>query len=395
MRICFLTQRIDDAGGIQRVVANIASALAEKNEIEIAVISEHIGRPYYSIPDSVNVVPLHQCLKQKDIWGIARKVTNYLQLDLPSALAKRVFYSKARIDALTEYLNQNNFDCVISVAIENTLLLSLVERNNLNNKKVKFYGWLHNTFDAYFHTIGKYGYGRENLAREILGNLESLVYITETGAKNFSERLGVPCVAIHNPLSYETNQLPTFSNKTLLFVGRLVEQKGLSHLLEIAEKIFANHQYTEWKLVIVGDGEDHSILERGIKEKGLDSHIEMVGDQSDTMSYYLNSDVVLVPSKWEGFGLVVTEAFECGIPVVAFHNEGPDEIITHGKNGYLIGRYDTTSFAEYVMQLMDNSRLKSEMSVEARRRAQDFKLWRIIYQWKELIGLDSRSNPTI
>ena len=103
------------------------------------------------------------------------------------------------------------------------------------------------------------------------------------------------------------------------------------------------------------------------------------------IDYYISSSIFLSTSRWEGFGLVVTEAMECGLPVVSFRTDGPSEIIQDGKNGFLIENYNIVSFADAVERLMMEENVRIEMSHNAILRAKDFHLQKILHEWEALI----------
>ena len=126
------------------------------------------------------------------------------------------------------------------------------------------------------------------------------------------------------------------------------------------------------KLVVVGDGNDREWFEKEIKKRRLEKNIELVGMQSDVSQYYRKSSVFIHTSRYEGFGVVIVEAMAHGLPVVAFHNNGPDEILTGGQEGYLVEKYDTVDFAKKVCQILDDEECYESMSQAARKRAEDF-----------------------
>jgi len=106
---------------------------------------------------------------------------------------------------------------------------------------------------------------------------------------------------------------------------------------------------------------------------------------SDVAEYYKNASVFLHTSRYEGFGVVLVEAMAFGIPVVAFHNNGPDEIISNGKNGFLIEKYDITSFAEQVINLLEDDGLYRYISLNAKKRAEDFLPKKVTERFEEIL----------
>lgn len=106
---------------------------------------------------------------------------------------------------------------------------------------------------------------------------------------------------------------------------------------------------------------------------------------SDIRSVFLNSSIFVFSSRYEGFGLVLTEAMECGLPCVAFDCEcGPREIIDNGETGYLVKSGDINDFALKLETLMNNSTLRKEMGSKGKQTVQRFYVDKIMAQWDRL-----------
>ena len=83
--------------------------------------------------------------------------------------------------------------------------------------------------------------------------------------------------------------------------------------------------------------------------------------------------------------MVITEAMECGLPVVAFETDGPMEILQNGENGYLISNYDLDKYADAVENLMKDEALRWTMSRNAIKRARNFYPDKIVKEWEKVI----------
>jgi len=113
----------------------------------------------------------------------------------------------------------------------------------------------------------------------------------------------------------------------LLFVGRLVNRKGLIYLLKAVKRILTvNHNI---KLVIIGDGPERSKSEKYVKKNNLGKFIEFKGEifGKERINYYQRSDIFCAPYTDEAFGITILEALSCGVPVVGFKNEAFSEIL--------------------------------------------------------------------
>ena len=113
--------------------------------------------------------------------------------------------------------------------------------------------------------------------------------------------------------------------------------------------------------------------------------MELSGEHTEVQDYYCDASIFISTSRFEGFGLAVTEAMECGLPAVSFRTDGPSEIINDGVNGYLIEKYSVEQFADALERLMEDSDLRKKFSENAIMRAKDFHMDRILEQWERVI----------
>lgn len=122
-----------------------------------------------------------------------------------------------------------------------------------------------------------------------------------------------------------------------LFVGRLSTQKGPDLLLEAVPGIL--HNRGDAKVVFVGDGDMRAYLKHRAHELGVAHAVRFLGGMgadSDLINLYKSTDVVVVPSRNEPFGIVILEAWAAGKPVVATKKGGPRDFVTHNEDGYLV-----------------------------------------------------------
>ena len=150
----------------------------------------------------------------------------------------------------------------------------------------------------------------------------------------------------------------------LLFVGRLVNRKGLIYLLKAVKKILTiNHNI---KLIIIGDGPEKLKSEKYVKKNNLGKFIEFKGEifGKERINYYQRSDIFCAPYIDEAFGITILEALSCGVPVVGFRNKAFSEIL----KGYPYPKLfvKNKNFLELSLalnQLISNSKKRKEISI--------------------------------
>lgn len=114
-------------------------------------------------------------------------------------------------------------------------------------------------------------------------------------------------------------------NWEMVFVGRLSEPKNIPLLLDIMETL--SKRMDNYRIVVVGEGEDESFFINEIKKRNLKDHVTMTGFQENPYPFMNHSKILVMPSKWEGFGLVAAEALVLGKPVVCSGAGGLDGIV--------------------------------------------------------------------
>jgi len=157
----------------------------------------------------------------------------------------------------------------------------------------------------------------------------------------------------------------------ILFVGNLIPRKGLHTLLDALGKI-----KSDWELVIVGSPTLDRHYTESIQNR-LTSQIKMLGSLNNDQlaQQFAKSHVLVVPSEYEGFGIVYLEGMGFGLPAIATTSGGAGEIITHGENGFLIEKDDSESLAEHLQSLIFNLDLLTQMSLSALERFKRHPTW--------------------
>jgi glycosyltransferase involved in cell wall biosynthesis len=159
------------------------------------------------------------------------------------------------------------------------------------------------------------------------------------------------------------------ANRPVLgIVGRLAEQKGHSVLLEALPEVIS--RFPEVALVVIGDGPDRQALEKKATLLGVAGQIVWLGSKSqdEVFGLYGVMDIFVMPSRFEGFGLVAAEAMAAGLPVVASDIEGLREVVEHEKTGYLCPAGDSRQLACRLLELLESPVRAREMGRLGRQR---------------------------
>lgn len=139
------------------------------------------------------------------------------------------------------------------------------------------------------------------------------------------------------------------------------------------------------RLVLVGDGPEHSRAERLARELGVIDDVLMLGVQDEIQDIVAMADVLLLPSEHESFGLIALEAMSSETPVVATTGGGLPEVIDHGRTGLLVDPHDVPAQVEAIRGLLDDPARAKAMGAAARQVAiEKFSIPRVIHRYVEL-----------
>jgi glycosyltransferase involved in cell wall biosynthesis len=161
---------------------------------------------------------------------------------------------------------------------------------------------------------------------------------------------------------------PESAKIRVLFVGGLTQAKGLGYLLEAADRLKGHIELT-----MVGKRVHPSMPTAGMIRpwKWIPSL-----PHEQVLALMRRHDILVCPSLHEGLGLVLLEALSQGLPIIATYNSGAPDIITHGREGFLIPAGSTEGIVQNLETLLANPGLLLEMSFAARNRAADFS-WQV------------------
>lgn len=155
-------------------------------------------------------------------------------------------------------------------------------------------------------------------------------------------------------------------------VARLRVEKGQKTLVKaLAEVVKA---IPAVKLLMIGDGPDKMELMRLSEDLGVSGNIVWLGqqDQAEVYKLYGVMDIVVVPSLFEGFGLVAAEAMAAGLPVIASNVDGVAEVVKDGETGALFPVGNWQALAESLIHLLNNPQLAKKFGQNGRDRVQEY-----------------------
>lgn len=354
-------------GGIERVIANLANRFISYYEVTILVKDKPIS--VYSLDDRIRM----------------ESVECELKMDMSSRL-KRIVSVPVNIiksrHQLKSYFRMHSYDYIYTALPTNGIEVYLADKSYRNRIVASEHA-------SYYAYNGVYRRMKEWLYPRL-----KVISVPTSMDTEIYRKLGYN--AVHIP--HIAAQCATYENKLnskrIINVGRLTSDKQQSVLLDIWKIVNEKLPDNEWKLQIIGSGEEESSLKEKIARENI-RNVEMIPHTLNINEYYKDAELFVFTSKMEGFGMVLLEAMAFGVPCISFDcPSGPRDIIIQKKNGFLIKCYDKESFAshiyKYIKMTYEEKKMMSDNAVETIKKWNDQEL---IKQWIEVFGeLEKNKN---
>jgi glycosyltransferase involved in cell wall biosynthesis len=178
----------------------------------------------------------------------------------------------------------------------------------------------------------------------------------------------------------------------LLFVGRLMVEKGIYDLLDALAIV---KRTTNCHLLVIGDGPEKDRLKKSIWQLGLESDVTLAGylTGDDLAEAYFRSQVLVLPTFWaEGFPTVVTEAMDAGLPIVTTKIRGMVDHLTEGRNALFVPVKDPVALAETLLKLIADGDLRAKMSRINQTEVQKFRPELVAQEYLRVIQNTARGE---
>lgn len=364
MKIIYLYPSLAVWGGIERILVDKMNYLVRQNGDDIYMITSDQGQhPIpYAIDERIHLIDLNIRFHSRYNFGRVRRWFVYRKMS--RSYHKRLYH----------LLKEIKPDVMVCTTSQNVYSLLKIKG------KTPLVVEAHTNFfhpDTWIHRM------QTRLNNYWIEKAEAVVSLTEEDAKNW-HRVSKHVHVIPNIVHLnETEKYSECVYKRAIFVGRLVEQKGLSDLIAVWKMV--NRSHPDWLLDVYGDGKMDSMPEINMY---VHAPVSTIFDK------YIESSMLLLTSVFEPFGLVMPEAMSCGLPVVAFDSPyGPAAIITDGKDGFLIRNRDYKTFADRVCLLIEDYELRQRMSRNAILSSQRFSADKIMPLWKALFSSLTSKEP--
>ncbi len=350
-------------GGAERVMSVMANHWAARNrEVTLITFDDGSQAPFYTLDRRVRRVAL-------GLAGASRGLAAAIGANFKRMSVLRRALVESRPDAVISFLSRTNVVTLLATAGMSAPVI-VSERID--------------------PAAESQGLAWDSLRRLTYPHADKVVAQSERALAFFPQRvrergLVVPNMVAAPPLEEDdTADFEMPARPLLASIGRLTRQKGFDVLLDSFARIKDRHP--QWKLLILGEGEDRAQLEALCQRLGLKQSVLMPGRVKNPTSLLRRADIFVMSSRWEGFPNALCEAMACGLPVVSTDcPSGPREIIRHGIDGLLVPAEDPAAMARALDRLMSSANERIGLAARAADVVERFSVERVMKMWDEAI----------
>lgn len=359
MKLLYITNGINGAGGLERVLSIKASYLTDVlgYDVTILCLNDNHLNPFYDFSDKIK----------------------FCSIPVLGNAIQYIFKYKRGVQKIIEQVKPD----VISVCDDGTKAFFLPY---LIGKKCPLIYERHASVKLNFSemTVSRVKQLKNKcihyLFRILASKFNAFVVLTNG---NKSEWRPDNVIVIPNPLSFYPKEKSLLENNSVIAVGSHSYNKGYDLLLDAWKLVIQNHE--KWKLHIYGKFDKQKTFLNYASKLEIDNSVSFYKPTTDIQERYLNSSIMVLPSRSEGFGMVLIEAMACGVPCIAFNcPHGPADIIIDNEDGLIVPNGDIEAFSEAIIKLIKNEGLRRKMGDHAKENVKRYLPEAVMPQWDTL-----------
>lgn len=369
MKIVYCIAGTYNSGGMERVLANKANYLSKMgHDISIITTDQRNQPSFFEINKSIRQFDLGINYEVNNGKSFLNKILNY---------PYKQYLHKKRLSKL---LHQLKPDITISMFCNDISFITDIKDGSRKVLEIHFSKFKR----LQYQRTGIWAIADKWRTRQdetLVKRFDKFVVLTEED-KSYWGDLGNITV-IPNALSYIPSQTADLDSKKVLAIGRFTPQKGFDILIDIWKLV--NEKIADWQLHIIGDGELKATLQKQIENYHLDDSVRLLPPTKEIEKHYLDASVLVLTSRYEGLPMILLEAQSYGLPIVSVKCKcGPQDVVTEGKNGFLINEGDNSNFADKLVKLLQDTTLRKAMGQAAKEASCQYEESAIMQKWIKL-----------
>ena len=369
MKIIYCIAGTCHSGGMERVLANKANYLTGHGYEVVIVTTDQQGLPpFFPLAEQIRCIDLGINYEENNGKSFANKLLHY---------PLKQYRHKKRLAAI---LKQEKPDITVSMFCNDA---GFITRINDGSKKV---------LEIHFSKFKRLQYNRKGLWRladlwrskqdeKTVRRFDKFVVLTEEDKGYWGNLPNI--TVIPNANTFATPQTAALENKKVIAVGRYTHQKGFERLIEAWHIL--SPEFPDWKLDIIGDGEERDKLQQLICSYHLEEQVSLASPTKSIDKVYLDASVLAMSSRYEGLPMVLIEAQAFGLPIVSFACKcGPKDIVADGETGFLVEENDIEGLARQLAKVMKDKNLRRQMGRKAKEASLRYAEDAVMAKWTVL-----------
>ncbi len=393
MRIMIITtgQLIGIAGGVERVLINLANEMENRgHEVVLVYSSQKAGEFYYPIHPSVKDINLFELFQKAQLeHGKIKYQLHRCGFKICREFLRLI--SKERMDYFRCSQRRKDFQPLIKTLIDDIQPevvisawwdTSVLIFREFKSKNIPLITMSHMDAQSLLDSMSNMGKAVLNAcdAVQVLMPADKLIF-----SKTFSN---TQVVWIPNIVPQYQIEKRVKKRNIIINVARLDKGQKRQYLLIEAFSLLAD-QFPDWTMEFWGDENGKckytNELNALIHKYHLENRVKLCGRTDDVLSVYRRASIFAFPSAHEGFGLAMTEAMSAGLPVVAYRScPAVNELVRDGETGLLVDD-GVDALAEGLKKLMEDQELRERMGRAAHEAMKEFAPDKIWNQWEKLM----------
>lgn len=346
-------------GGIERTTTLIANSFIKHGyEVEVISIFKEMQSPYYKLDDRIHISYLtNLSYKVKYNWSI------------------KILWILYAYWKMLLKMYRIKYDYIISQSFFVSILLWGT-------------GSIKKTIACEHFKYLLYNKTMMSLRTIVYRSFFKIVTLTKNDCEKF-KRDNIDAIIIPNMVSFaQCNQVAKLTSHRIVAVGRLHYQKGFDRLLKIASRVLSQEQ--NWKIDIYGEGELKEDLVNECGNLGLNGKVFFRGFSDNIHHELLESSILILTSRYEGFPMILLEAMSVGLPIVSFAcPEGPADLLSSGA-GLLVRNGNIEEFENKLLSMMQDINLRNSCSIQGRIEIQKYSEENIYMKWNNLFMSEAK-----
>lgn len=356
MKIGILVYRMSGVGGIERITAEKINAWIEMFGYEVVLITKNeIDLPFF--------YPINEKCKRYNLnisVQLSGGISQYLK-NIPKGIKlylelKKILESE-KIDVL--FTSMISLDSLIVPFVKTKIpkIAEIHRSNYLYNKR----GWF--------------------LKSPIINKYDKVVLLNKDELHYFSLKNLAVIPNFVDDKEWKGSEL--IKKNIIISAGRIVIEKQFDHLIDIWSVLV--NKNPEWQIHIYGDGHLEMLNEK-IVDKELGDSFKIFPGTAEIKSKMQEAKIFVLVSKSEAFSIVLVEAMQAELPIVSYDSpHGPKNIVSDGKDGFIVPLNDKVAFAEKLDLLINDSALRAYFIANQKNKLDFFSKNNIMKKWNDLV----------